>query len=333
MRDRSSCDTGKWTRIQLINKKRPKDLNLSIKNWIKFIFLGLVCGSTFMWIKFALREVNPFMLVFFRVLFASIGLGGYFLITRRKFDLRWWRVYAFIGFFNVALPFALISWAEIYIPSGLASILNSTVPLLTMVMASIFFQEEKLTLHRGIALISGFLGVLILSYTKLNGDSNYQFVAILAMLVAACGYSSSIIFARRFNKVVSPEDHSWGQMLAAMFFITPSMFVTNTPIILPVSNITWIAFIWLGIVVSFVAQILWFRLIYEIGPGRASMITYMFPLVGVLLGIIFLGEKINWQVVAGGLLILAGIYIVNSRAFSQYPKSKNGTSFSGINTE
>ncbi|MHC1782206.1 MAG: DMT family transporter [Anaerolineaceae bacterium] len=287
---------------------------MSTKNWGKFIFLGLVCGSTFMWIKLALCEVNPFMLVFFRVLFASIGLGVYFLFIRRRLDLRWWWVYAFIGFFNVAFPFALISWAETHISSGLASILNSTVPIFTIVIASFFYKEDKFTLSRGIALVVGFLGVLTLSYTKLEGNSEYQTLGILAMLVAACCYSACTVFARRVAQFVSPADHSLGQMLAALVFITPAMFVTNSPIILPGNHITWIALVWLGLIVSFVAAVLWFGMIYEIGPSRASMMIYMFPLVGVILGIIFLGEKVSWQIMVGGLLILAGIYIVNVKA-------------------
>ena len=265
-----------------------------------------------MWIKLALREVNPFMLVFFRVFFAGIGLGIYFLFSRRKLNLHWWWVYAFIGFFNVAFPFVLISWAETHISSGVAAILNSTVPIFTMIIASIFYRQDKFTLRRGIALVIGFLGVLILSYNKLEGNSESQTLGILAMLLAACCYGASTVFARRVDKFVTPEEHSFGQILAAQIFITPAMFISNSPLYLPILPITWIAFIWMGLIVSFVAALVWFRMIYEIGPSRASMMIYMFPLVGVLLGITFLGEQLTWQVVVGGLLILAGIYFVNS---------------------
>lgn len=295
---------------------------MSAKNWFKFILLGLLWGSSFLWIKLALREVNPFMLVFFRVLFASAGLGIYFLFMKRKLNLHWWWVYAFIGFFNVALPFVLISWAETHISSGLASILNSTVPLFTMLVASIFYREDKLTLVHWIALMVGFLGVLVLSYSKLEGNSEYQTLGIMAMLLAACSYGASTVFARRVDKFVSPEGHSMGQMLTGLLFITPAMLITNSPLILPVLPTTWIAVAWLGLIGSFIAPVLWFRMIYEIGPSRTSMVTYMFPLVGVLLGIIFLGEQLSWQVIVGGLLILAGIYIVNSKRVSNLLKTR-----------
>ncbi len=295
---------------------------MSIKNWVRFIFLGLVCGSTFMMIKVALREINPFAIVFYRVLIAGIGLALFFIITRRRFNLRWWWAYAFIGFFNVALPFSLISWAENYISSGLASILNSTVPIFTTLFAAIFYKEDKFTFNSALALVLGFVGVLVLSYTKLEAVSQHRTLGIIALLVASCGYSASNVFARRVDRFVSPQEHSLGQVAAALLFITVAMFATGSPVTIPLQQSTWIALLWMGIVVSFIAALQWFTLIYEIGPSRASMMIYMFPLVGVLLGIIFLGEKLHWQTVLGGLLILSGVYIVNAKQIPWRLKSK-----------
>ena len=306
---------------------------MSAKNWLKFLFLGLVWGSSFLWIKLALQEANPFMLVFFRVSFASLGLLLYFHFMHYRFALRWWWVYAIIGFFNVAFPFVLISWAETHISSGLASILNSTVPLFTMLIASFFYKEDKLTLARGIGLAIGFAGVLILSSTRLEGNSEFQTLGILAMLVAACAYGASTVFARRVNSAITPQEHSLGQMLGGMVFITPAMLVTNAPLHLPQHPITWAAFAWLGLIGSFVAAVIWFSLIYEVGPSRTSMVTYMFPLVGVLLGIIFLDEKMSWQLVTGGILILVGIYMVNSKRVAELIKTGRRASEAGSSNE
>lgn len=270
-----------------------------------------------MWIKVALREINPTQVVFYRVLFASLGLGVYFLIFRHKLNFRWWWVYAFIGFFNAALPFVLISWAETHISSGLAAILNSTVPLFTILIASIFYKKDKFTLQHGIALLIGLAGVVFLSYNKLGNGTDLQLLGIIAMLVAACGYAASTVFARRAENLVTPEQHSLGQMLAAVIFVTPAMLLTRPEVTLPHIPATWLALLWLGLIVSFIAALVWFQMIYEIGPSRASMMIYMFPLVGVLLGVIFLGEKANWQVILGGILILVSIYVVNSKRFIQ----------------
>ncbi len=289
---------------------------MSTKNWVKFFFLGLIWGSSFLWIKIALREVGPFTLVFFRVLFATFGLVFYFFILRRKLNLRAWWIFLVIGFFNVAFPFVLISWAETNISSGLASILNSTVPLFTMLVASLFFKDDRLTVVRVIGLVVGFSGVFILMSDRMVDNTQGHTLGIIAMLVAAACYGASSVFARRVGHYVTPEDHSLGQMAAGLLFITPAMLIAEPPFTMPAITTTWIALAWLGLIGSFVAAVIWFNMIYEIGPSRTSMVTYVFPLVGVLLGVIVLNEQLSWHLYVGGLLVLAGIYIVNSKRFS-----------------
>jgi drug/metabolite transporter (DMT)-like permease len=285
---------------------------LSIKNWIKFIFLGLVWGSSFLWIKIALQEVGPFTLVFFRVLFGTIGLIAFFVFTRLKFSFKSFWIYGVIGLFNVALPFALISWSEKNISSGLASILNSTVPLFTMLIASIFVHDERLTSSRIAGLIVGFAGVLVLMSNRLSGETAIQGWGIFAMLVAAVSYGACAVFARRTNHRVKSQDQALGQMATGVLFIAPAMLIFEPPFHLPVLPVTYLAFGWLGLLGSCVAALLWFSLINSVGPSRTSMVTYMFPLVGVILGLIVLKETQDWRLFAGGALILAGIVIVNS---------------------
>ncbi len=306
---------------------------MSAKNWVKFFFLGLIWGSSFVWIKIALREVGPFTLVFFRVLFATFGLVVYFFVLRRKLNLRAWWIYLFIGFFNVAFPFVLISWAETNISSGLASILNSTVPLFTMLIASLFFKDDRLTAVRVIGLVVGFTGVLVLMSNRMVDNTQGQTLGIIAMLVAAACYGASSVFARRVEHYVTPEDHSLGQMAAGLLFITPAMLIAEPPFMLPAVSTTWIALAWLGLIGSFVAALIWFNMIYEVGPSRTSMVTYVFPLVGVLLGVLILKEQMSWHLYVGGLLVLAGIYIVNSKRFSQLMAGMTRTVQSGSTHE
>ena len=135
---------------------------MSLKNWFKFFSLSLVWGTSFFWIKIGLQEVDPITLVFFRVSFATLGLVIFFLITRKKYPMTFWWLYLFLGFFNVALPFILITWSETHITSGMASVMNSTQPLATALFAAIFINEERLTPQRILGLVVGFGGVLIL---------------------------------------------------------------------------------------------------------------------------------------------------------------------------
>lgn len=292
---------------------------MSLKNWVNFIALGLVWGSSFFWIKIGLQEVGPFTVVFFRVFFALTGLTIFFLLNRRKPLFKAWRLYLFLGVINVALPFVLVSWSEKHITSGMASILNSMQPLTTSLIAAIFIKEEKLTLQRIAGLVLGFGGVLVLMSNKLSGEAINETFGILAMVIAVFCYGASGVFARIHNRGVKPEDQALGQFAIGIAFIIPAMLAVESPFTLPVRPLSYLAFAWLGLLGSFFAAITWYALLDEIGPSRVSMATYMFPLVGVLLGAIILRETVDWRVIVGGMMILGAIIIVNS------VKRTNGT--------
>ncbi len=285
---------------------------MSAKNWVKFLALGLVWGSSFFWIKIGLQEVGPITVVFFRVFFAILGLGAFFLIRRKSLPAKPWRLFLFLGVFNVALPFFLVSWSEKHITSGMASILNSMQPITTSLIAALFIKEEKLTLQRIAGLLLGFGGVLILMSNKLSGDAVNQTYGIIAMVIAVFCYGGSGVFARLHNKGVKPEEQALGQFAIGMAFIIPAMLAFESPFTLPVRPVSYLAFAWLGLLGSFFAAITWYALLDEIGPSRVSMTTYMFPLVGVLLGAFILREVVDWRVIVGGLMILGAIVIVNS---------------------
>lgn len=286
---------------------------MSLKNWFKFLVLGLIWGSSFFWIKIGLQEVGHFTVVFFRVFFAAIGLVLFFVITRKRLPLQYWWIFLILGIFNVVLPFALVTWSETRISSGMASILNSTQPLATMVIAAIFIKEERITKRRILGLVLGISGVLVLMSNKLGSGSGNQVVGIIAMVVAVFCYGSSAVFARLNNSGLRPEDQALGQMLFGLLMITPLMLTFESPFILPVRPITYFAFAFLGLLGSFFAGITWYGLINEIGPSRASTIMYEAPFVGVILGALVLKEQVDWRLIAGGLLVLAAIFIVNSR--------------------
>ncbi|MDP3448991.1 MAG: EamA family transporter [Anaerolineaceae bacterium] len=286
---------------------------MSLKNWFKFFGLSLVWGTSFFWIKIGLQEVNPITLVFFRVFFATLGLVIFFLITRKQHPLKFWWLYLFLGFFNVALPFILITWSETHISSGMASVMNSTQPLATAIFAAIFIREERLTPQRIIGLVVGFSGVLMLMSDRLNGRLDGQLLGILAMTAAVLSYGGSSVFARLKNKGVSPESQAFGQMAFGLIFLIPAMLVFESPFVLPKLPLSYIAFAWLGLLGSFIASILWYKLLNDIGPSRVSMTTYLLPLIGITLGAIVLDEKIGWRLLAGGILIILGIIIVNRK--------------------
>jgi drug/metabolite transporter (DMT)-like permease len=195
----------------------------------------------------------------------------------------------------------------------MAAILNSMQPLTTSLIAAIFIKEEKMTARRIAGLILGFGGVLVLMSDKLGGEVTGEAIGILAMVVAVFCYGSSGVFARIHNEGVKPEDQALGQFVLGMFFIIPAMLTFESPFTLPVRPVSYLAFAWLGLLGSFFAAVTWYSLLDEIGPARVSMTTYMFPLVGVILGATILKEPVDWSILVGGLMILGAIIIVNQK--------------------
>lgn len=285
---------------------------MSAKNWFKFIFLGLVWGSSFLWIKLALGEVGPFTLVFFRAGIAFLGLAVVWLVLKpelRKRDL--WK-FALMGVFNHALPIVLISWSEKHISSGLAAILNSTTPLFTILIAPFFLSEERITGKRALGLLLGFGGVIVLASNNISDGDSLSSIGIITMLIAACCYAASGVFARKVMAGIRSEAQSIGQMGMAFLFMIPATFIAESPFHLPTLPLTWIALVWLGLLGSCITLLLWFSLLNSVGPTKTSMVTYLFPLMGVLLGWVFLHEIPDWRLFVGGALVLAAVVIVNS---------------------
>jgi drug/metabolite transporter (DMT)-like permease len=291
---------------------------MSTKDWLRFWILGLIWGTSFLWIKIAVTEVSPFVLVGFRTLFGVLGL--LVILWSQKAFLRNWKeirawlgVFAVVGLINVALPFVLISWSEQYISSGIASILNSTVPLFTMLLAPLVLRDDRMTLPKTLGLLIGFVGVLILFSPELALGINQGLVGQGAMLLATLSYAAGSIYVRLKARGLAPQWQAFLQLGTATVMVWLFTGLAERPIVMPRLPITWLALLWLGLLGSCVAYILFFALMNSIGPTRTTMVTYIPPLVGVLLGAVFLGEHLNWQAILGGVLILSGIAVVNMK--------------------
>lgn len=299
--------------LTLGTEAQKKDMKT--KDWLAFAGLSLAWGSSFLWIKIAVAEVGPFLLVALRVLFGILGLVLVAFLRRPEWprDRRAIVVLIILGITNTALPFVLISWAEIYIDSAVAAILNGSLPLFTMLVAHFTLADDRMTRQRVIGLFVGFVGVIVLTLRDMQGDIRLNLLAQGAMILAVLLYAGSSVFARRNAKGISPIVHALVPLFSADGFIWTGALLIESPITLPVEPITWIALLWLGLIGSCSAYLLYFYLLHSIGPTRATMVTYMFPVVGVVLGVTFLGEVLDFSLVVGAILVLCSLWIVNRR--------------------
>lgn len=298
-----------------------KGLILSAKNWGKFILLGLLWGSAFLWIKIAVQEINPILLVAFRLGFGVITLSAIVLVTHPVWPktFQQWIPLIIFGICNTAIPYLLISWGEKYVDSAVASVLNSTTPLFTMLIAQFFLKDDKLNLGRAAGLIVGFTGVLLLLSRSLATGVHSNLIGQGVILLAAVCYAGNAVYARKQTQGLSPVIQALIPLIGADLALWLVVGATQNPIQMPQLPMTWVALIWLGIFSTGIAFVLYFSLLHEVGPTRTTLTNYLFPLVGVVAGVVFLKETLTWNLIVGGLLIISGVVVTNIK----FPKSQN----------
>lgn len=283
------------------------------KHWIVFITLGIIWSSSFLWIKIGVQDIGPMALTAFRMLFGALTAGVIALYQRIPFtrDPKDWLIFAILGPASLAIPIFLISWGEQTIDSAVASILNATVPLFTLIIAHFWLHDDKITLQKTIGLLAGFTGVLTILSKDLLASEHAPLIGQAAVILASLFYAASAVGIRKYSQHINNVMRSVGFLAASTIFMWVLGPVAEKPFELPTLAITWVAALWLGILGSGLAMIMLYYLIHEIGPTRTSLVTYLFPIGGVILGVIFLDEQLSWQLIAGAALIILSLGIVN----------------------
>lgn len=265
-----------------------------------------------MWIKIAVQEVGPITLVAFRALFGLLFGVVVIFIQRVPWPRtrRAWVPLLLLGLTNVAIPFFLISWGERSIDSAVASILDATVPLFTILIAHFLLQDDKMTIPKVLGLVVGFAGIVVLM-SKDIGASSSSLLGQVSVVVASMFYAISAVYARKTTEDVPGIVRSAGPLISASVVMWLGTLLFESPVKIPQMGITWVALLFMGVLGSGLAFVMAFYLIHEIGPTRTSMVTYLFPLGGVILGVLFLHEQLSWQLLTGAVLIIASLAVAN----------------------
>ena len=308
------------------------------QTWAMFLTLAVIWGSSFMWIRIGLDEgVAPMAIVSMRTFFAALLLAAVLVLRGGRLPLRLnlWKRMFFLGATNIVVPFALIAWGQQYIPSGLASILNAMVPLFTIVFAALALADEHITAAKLGGLGIGFLGVIVLALPSLEAASMDQdaALAVLGMLAvagAAVFYGIASVYTRRrvtgmpiieqpdgSRRAPLPVEISLGSTVAAFLMITLMALIFERPagglLTIPASAVGWVALIWLGALGTGVAYLIFFRVIERWGATRTTLVTYVIPVVAIVLGFLFLDERLRPLELVGAALIIGGVVLVNAR--------------------
>ncbi len=282
-----------------------------------FIALSLIWGASFLLIKIGVAELNAFVLVSGRLGAAAVAFVITLTLLRKQLprDPRTILSLIVVGIMNTAVPFVLITWGEQHIDSGLAGVLDGTVPLFSFVLAHIALRDDKLNLGKLIGLIAGFAGVVILALPAADPAHVNPLEGQVAVLVAAIAYAfSAVLIRRNLQHVDSIVTAGSTLCIGAITVIVVTLLTGQTlPVLSTLQPKTILAVVMLGLLNTYVAYILYFTLIQHWGASRTTTVTYVMPVVALFLGIVFNNERLSAGVVIGTLLIIGGVVFASLR--------------------
>ena len=281
-------------------------------NLLLLLLLGTIWGSSYLFIKVTVAEVPPLTLVAGRLLLAALILWVVMAILRQPMPRRrsLWGAYTVMGFFSGTLPYALISWGEQYISSGLAALLQATMPLFTVLMAHVAISDERLTPASVLGVAVGFAGVGVLMLPDLRQGLQANLWGQLAIVGASVSYAGAAVYARIRLRGQSPMASTTGQLTMGAILTLPLALLFDRPIDLSLSLPAWGA--WLGLILlgTVVAYVIYYALIERTSATFVSTVTYVIPVNGLLLGALVLDEALTLNIVLSTALILAGVMLV-----------------------
>ncbi len=277
--------------------------------------LGCIWGASFLFIKVIVEETSPFTLVAGRV---SLGaLPMLFIVALRRPTIVARRTIipktAVLAVFATTLPFLMISWGEEHIDSGIAAVLNSTVPLWTALLGAALLPHERLEGRALAGIAIGFSGVLVLTGSDITHITDSSVLGQLAVVGAALCYATSLIFARANLAGEDPVVVTTLQLIIGVLIMWPVAFAAarGAPDI-DVGLKAWLAWLTLGMLGTGLAYIGYYWLIANVGV-LASVVTYIPPVIGLALGALVLREPIGVNVVAGAAIIILGVAVLTGR--------------------
>jgi drug/metabolite transporter (DMT)-like permease len=285
-------------------------------DWLLFLLLGFFWGSSYLFIKIGVDAgLPPFMLITLRLLIGFLLLASVVAIAREPLP-RESRTYGHLivmGAVNVAIPFSLITWAELTVESALASILTAPVPLFVIVIAAIFLRDERITINRIAGLVAGFVGVAILVGFDPAAVAAGDLAGEIALLGATLSYACGAVYARRNVHGLRPMIPAVFQVGFALVMVATLTLLFERPFEVNVTPEAWFSVVWLGLFGSGLAYLVFFRILGRWGATRTSMVAYLLPVVGITLGALVLNEPVDARLLIGTGLVIGGIALVNSR--------------------
>ena len=293
---------------------------MTATEWGLLVFLSFIWGGSFFFNAVAVAALPPFTIVAARVVLGAVFL---YLVLRASgarlpTDRESWLAFAVMGFLNNVVPFSLIVWGQKYIPSGLASILNATTPFFTVLVAHWLTHDERMTPLRVTGIIIGFVGVVVMIGVDALAHAGDHLLADLAVLAASVSYAFSVVYARRFSRRgLAPLATATGQIGASAVMMVPIALLIDAPWTLAVPSLqVFGALIGLGGLATCLAYVIYYRILATAGSVNLMLVTLLIPVSAVLLGTLFLGERLEPNHFFGMGAITLGLAAIDGGVFA-----------------
>jgi drug/metabolite transporter (DMT)-like permease len=297
--------------------------------WGMLLALATVWGGSFFFNEIAVRELPVFTVVVSRVALAAIILLMIMRLRKERLphDRRVWAAFFGMGLLNNAIPFSLIVWGQQHIASGVASILNASTPLFTVILAHLLTRDERMTAGKFVGVLIGFSGVAVMIGLDALRDMGVGVIAQILCLAGAISYAFAGIYGRRFRAMgISPICTATGQVIASTLIMLPLVMVLDRPWTLPPPSLSAIgALIGVAVISTALAYVLYFRILATAGATNLLLVTFLIPVSAILLGTLFLGETLLPRHFAGMALIGAGLAAIDGRLWRATIIHKKGT--------
>lgn len=291
-------------------------LRMGAVEWGLIALQSTLWGSSYFFIAVVKSEVPALSIAAFRTLPAAAVLLAIVLSLgyRLPATLAEWRLFIGFSVFNTVLPFLLIVWGQSRTTGGMAAILNATAPLFGIFLAHLLTHDERLSWTKAAGIVVGISGVAILMGRDVLAGASSDLVARLALIAAPLCYVCANIFVRRRLGGYPPFVIAVMQMLGAVLVAVPLALVLDRPWEGPLpSAMAVAAIVGMGVLGSALPSLCHFTVLQRAGATNASLVTLIMPLTPIMLGWVFLGERLSATDIAGALVIAAALVIIDGR--------------------
>jgi drug/metabolite transporter (DMT)-like permease len=284
-----------------------------MKSRVVWLLLCVIWGSTWLFIKLGLQDLPPFTFAGIRFVIASLIL--YAIIRTRRIRLprtrRDWTLLAVTGVLSFTLNYGLVFWGEQYISSGLAALLQATIPVFGLVIAHFYLPGEQMTPAKIFGVVLGVAGVGVIFSNQLSVAGTGALAGSAGLVVgSACAAYANVLVKSRGGKM-EPAILAFGQMvfgLAPLLLI--GIFIEGNPLRFRWTGMAVVSLFYLAIVGTVAAFLMYYWLVQHMDVTNTMLIALVTPIIAVALGIVILDEELNWRIVVGGAMIMAGIGLI-----------------------